>query len=65
MKYYIRVRMDIDYRIDADNVQEAYEMSQNMDLPHWYVENSWDTQSIIDEEWKSYLPLQPLYKYPF
>lgn len=49
--YKIRVRMEVEYDIKAESTDEAYTISQNLELPSGYVENTWDTQSI-KENWK-------------
>lgn len=52
MKYKITIQMDLD--IEADTAQEAYKISQNMELPKYYSEWSWDTKRIRDENGDSY-----------
>lgn len=50
MKYIITVQMNLE--IEADTAQEAYVISQNMELPKYYQEWSWDTRRIRDENWE-------------
>ena len=49
MKYLITVQMD--FEIEAESAQEAYIISQNMELPKYYSEWSWDTRRVRDEKW--------------
>lgn len=50
MKYIITVQMNLE--IEADTAQEAYVISQNMELPKYYQEWSWDTRRVRDENWE-------------
>lgn len=50
-KFTVKVRMEIEYEFYAKNAREAYEQSQNVEIPSWYVDNSWDTQWIY-LDWK-------------
>lgn len=50
MKYIITVQMNLE--IEADTAQEAYVISQNIELPKYYQEWSWDTRRVRDENWE-------------
>lgn len=50
MKYSVIVNMNIEYEYEAKSAKEAYEMSQEQELPHGYVEDSRDTVKIIRED---------------
>lgn len=49
MKYTVIVNINLEYEFEANNASEAYDMAQNVELPANYVDDSYSTVKIIDE----------------
>lgn len=49
MKYKAIVNVNLEYEFEADNASDAYDMAQNVELPANYVDDSYSTVKIIDE----------------
>lgn len=54
MKYNVVVRLKLEYAFDTETAQEAYKLSQNVELPKEYVEWSRETVNITDDKWNIY-----------
>lgn len=55
MKYTVVVKVKLAYEFDTKTAQEAYIESQHVELPANYVEWSWDTAKVFDDDWNEYV----------
>jgi len=49
MKYTVIANVNLEFEFEANSPQEAYDMAQNAELPANYVDDSYSTVKIIDE----------------
>ena len=54
MRYSVIVNMNIEYEVDADSALESIQQVEILDLPHWYVEGSFELVKVIDDKQNEY-----------